>query len=156
PRPEFDALAIAWAHDDAPGVRWYPSSPESRATALAARALMEHGAFFGKRVQWALERIADACSDGVLCVDLPPGMFGVSTRVAQRPGIIPVLVTTGDRSDLYRSVHEYIGFKKTFPLTRWFLNRSRASVGEIRADLRAYLGNHLPGVEHDLQWVGYS
>ncbi|MEQ1564133.1 MAG: P-loop NTPase [Myxococcota bacterium] len=154
PRPEFDPATIAWTHDDHPGVRWYPSSPAPRETADSVRSMMR-SANFGNRVLGSLGRIRESLGpEGVLLVDLPPGMFGVGTWVASLPELTPVLVTTDDRNDLYRSAHEFVRLLRAFPSTRWLLNRNHRAPEEVRRDLRSYLDNLLPGLENKLRVVG--
>lgn len=155
-RQGFDPVAIAWVHEDVPAVRWYPSSPAPRHVTAAIQAMFRDEKGFGVRLGWALGAIRESVgSDGVLLVDLPPGMFGVGTWVAQ-DGVTPVLVTTSDRNDLFRSVHEQLRLRRRFPDTRWLLNRNQRAAEAVRRDLREYLGPLFPGREHDLREVGWD
>lgn len=154
----FDPDALAWRHPDVGGVRWYPSSPVPTDASLAARSVFRDRSF-GRRLVHVVQRIAESLGpDGVVLVDLPPGMFGVGTWVAGLDGVVdelrPVLVTTDDRNDLYRAVEEYIGLKQAFPRTVWVLNRSVRTPEQVRDDVRNYLGTQWPGVERDLKNLG--
>lgn len=160
-RPTFDARAVAWMHDDAPDVRWYPSSPSPMDTARTAKLLFQD-ARFGRRLAPVVRQIAEALGDnGAMIVDLPPGFFGIPTVFAGIEAVTlepltPILVSTDDRNDLYRSVEEFVRLKYAFPRARWILNRSRRAPDDVRRDLREYLSNQWPGVETELRDLGWS
>ena len=159
----FRAQTVAWRHPLAPGVCWYPSSPTITASSRAARGLL------GPTWRQAASRLHDAIRSvgdtlgprGIVVVDLPPAFYGTPTIMSELllgdPSIrfVPVLVSTPDRDDLYRSVEIFFNFELHF---RWILNRNRGSVTEARTAVREYLGEQwkLSGVERQLHDVGWS
>jgi hypothetical protein len=162
----FDPAAIAWSHDETPSIRWYPSSPSPADTQRAARALLG-GQSFVQRLGEVVRQIAGSLGpDGVVLVDLPPGMFGFPTafaRLLSEPSdvlhrMVPVLVTTDDRNDLYRSTEEAVPLRLSFPETRWLLNRNQRAVEDVRADIRRFLGEQWGSsrIEYELKELGWS
>lgn len=149
PRP------VPWRHTEVDGIDWYPSSPHPKHIDRVLKNVRKQRTF--DRFIEAFTHIADSLGDdGVVCVDVPPTTAGITniaatTMNAAHVATFPVLVTTDDRNDLYRSAREFAHLRLSFPWTTWILNRAHRRPYDVRADLRQFLGPEWPGIEEQLQ-----
>lgn len=166
---EFNPAALAWRHPDHERIRWYPSSPRLGDSVRAAGRILNEIPTddLTDRNAKLVARIAESLGEGaVVIVDLPPALYGMPTLVArafaQVPEVkrfVPILVSTPDRGDLYRSLEVYLDLARSLWGMRWLLNRNHQAVNDVRQQVRALLPAHMAasGVDqrlHDIGWSG--
>jgi NUBPL iron-transfer P-loop NTPase len=163
----FDPASIAWTHPDAPEIQWYPSSPRiDDGVRAAERVFYTATAEVVQRIGAIARRIASQLgAGGTVIIDLPPGLYGMPKQVIDAfemdstfLDFVPVVVSTPDRSDLFRSVEAFNLLSRAAGGTRWVLNRNREAVELTRKRVREFLGSQwaVSRIEDQLESVGWS
>lgn len=168
PDATFDPQTAAWRHPDTPTIRWYPSSPRQGDVEASTRRL-----FFEQDAERTAERLEQMLSafstDGaelpIVIVDFPPSMIGLPSLALRQlhrsrsiADFLPVLVSTPDRNDLFRSAEAFVDLRRQFAALRWLLNKNTMPLEEIRAEVKRFLAPQWSwsGAERLLRDVGWS
>lgn len=168
----FDPELIAWRDAESP-IRWFPTSPGlPQAREAAHHIWVGRESTFTRKLSRVLGALFQYMHDGVVILDLPPGLYGVVNIVdgvvrASLPdltGYAYALVSSEDRNDLYRSVDDfrYLWLDLDVP-ARWILNRHLRDPASARTEVRRFLGDlwragriedHLIGMPYDPEGLG--
>jgi hypothetical protein len=158
----FEPVAQAWTHPDVPGGWFYPSSAIEADVAKAMAGVFESDDITRRFREVVQSVAAELPVGGIVIVDLPPGMFSMAAISADALAaeddllFMPVLVMTGDNSDLARGVEVWRGLMGLFPRTTWLLNRDPLD-DRVLAQLRGFATPSLASLDFrmHLREVGY-
>lgn len=164
---KFSSEVIAW-RDDTTDIRWFPTSPGLPHAREAARWILVEGeGRFARGLVRVLKALFRLVGDGVVVLDLPPGLSGVVTllddvvkrQIGAYVRYVYALVSTEDRNDLFRSVDDFrsLWLEQGVP-ARWILNRHTRDLASSQRRLRDFLGPVLRAgrIEQQLRGMPYD